>query len=362
MSWVTIIWSMNAAVCLTLAGIHLVVWLKARGAWGHLLFSFSAVAAAATAACELLLMRAGTVEQYARVLWWAHVFLWVLIVSIVGFARFHLRAGRPWLAWTLIGARTLVLALSFLAAPNVSFNFKVITGLRHVPFLGESISMAEGTLNPWAIIGKLSSVLLLAFLVDVAIEVWRQGERRRALFLGGSMVFFATGGAVQAALVERGLIHSPYLISFAYLGIMLAMAYELSRDVLRATQLVRELQASEQRIALAANAANLGLWMWTVPQDNVWATEKLYLMLGYTPGEPITLDSFLARLHPEDRETTRHGLRRALEAKSDYEAEYRVVLPDGRHRWIAAHGRVDMACANGTVRMLGVCMDITQRK
>ena len=207
MSWVTIIWSMNASVCLTLAGIHLLVWLKARSAWGNLLFSCSAVAAAAVAACELLLMRAETVERYGAVMRWAQVPLWVLVVSIVWFTRFQLRAGRPWLAWVVTGVRTLVLALTFLATPNI--NFKVISGLSHIPFLGESICRAEGTLHPWAIVAKLSSALLLAFLVNASIEVWQRGERRRALFLGGSMIFFITAAAVHSALGERGVIQSP---------------------------------------------------------------------------------------------------------------------------------------------------------
>ena len=53
MSWITIVWSMNAASCLTLAAIYLVVWCKQREGWAHLLFSVTAVAAAAIAAFEL---------------------------------------------------------------------------------------------------------------------------------------------------------------------------------------------------------------------------------------------------------------------------------------------------------------------
>ena len=47
MSWITVVWSMNAAACLTLAAFYCVVWCKQRENWVHLVFSFSAVAAAA---------------------------------------------------------------------------------------------------------------------------------------------------------------------------------------------------------------------------------------------------------------------------------------------------------------------------
>ena len=85
-------------------------------------------------------------------------------------------------------------------------------------------------------------------------------------------------------------------------------------------------------------------------------------MLGFAPGEPISMESFLTHVHPEDREPTRQALQRALDDESDYSAEYRVVLPDGRQRWIAANGRVQTPARDGAVRMLGVCMDVTARK
>jgi len=218
---------MCAATCLTLAAIHLLVWQQGRDAWGHLFFSLSAVGAAGVAACELLLLRADTVERYGAVLSWAQVPVWVLVVSMVWFVRFHLRAGRPWLTWATVGARTLALVLNFFVTPNI--NFSAITGLRVFPFLGETIATAEGTIGPWNNVAKLSSLLLFIFLVDAAVAVWRRGERHRALYLGGSTVVFVTLGAIHAALVERGWVESPYLVSFAYLAVIMAMAYEARR-------------------------------------------------------------------------------------------------------------------------------------
>ena len=73
MSWITIVWSMNAAACLTLAGIYLLVWCKQRQNWAHLLFSFTAVATAAIAALESAMRHAETVGQYEALLRWIHV-------------------------------------------------------------------------------------------------------------------------------------------------------------------------------------------------------------------------------------------------------------------------------------------------
>ena len=64
MSWITIVWSMNAAACLTLAAFYCVVWLKQRENRVHLLFSSSAVAAATIAGFELAMLHADTPGQY----------------------------------------------------------------------------------------------------------------------------------------------------------------------------------------------------------------------------------------------------------------------------------------------------------
>jgi len=256
MSWVTIIWSMCAAACLTLAVIHLLVWQQGRDNLGHLFFALSAVAAAAVAACELLILRSDTIERYGAMLWWAQFPVWALVGSVVWFVQFYLRAGRRWLAWAVVGTRTLVLAANCFTTPNMTFS--AITDLHFFPFLGETVAIAQGTLSLWSDVAKLSSGLFFVFLVDAAVAVWRRGERKRAFYLGGSTILFITLGAAHAALVERGLIESPYLVSFAYLGIILAMAYESSRDVLRAAQLGRELQLSALQTAHLSRVTTLG--------------------------------------------------------------------------------------------------------
>src|SRR5438034_3907408 len=113
MSWITVLWSMNAAACLTLAGIYLLVWCKQRQNWAHLLFSFTAVAAATIAAFELEMMHAETVGQYEALMRWIHVPVWVLVISFVSFVRLYLHAGRSWLAWSICGLRSRVLILTF---------------------------------------------------------------------------------------------------------------------------------------------------------------------------------------------------------------------------------------------------------
>src|SRR5436190_12134984 len=367
MSWITIVWSMNAASCLTLAAIYLVVSCKQREGWAHLLFSVTAVAAAAIAAFELAMMHAGTVGQYEALLRWIHVPVWVLTLSFVAFVRLYLRAGRPWLAWSIRSLRTLVLVVNFIVTPNI--NFRRITSLRHFSWWdGDMISMPVGVANPWGLLSSISLLLVLIFFVDATITVWRQGDRRRAVVVGGSMIF----GAILAwhvPLVIWGIIDVPFFLCFAYSGIVAGMAYELSYDLLHAAQLARRLQESEvdlretqERMELAASAAELGMWMWDIARNEIWLTDKGRALFGFAPSEKIDFDRFRSRIHPEDRESVRRAVENSLQTGAEYRSEYRAIVPDGQLRWIAGRGHVEFDGNGQPARMRGASLDITKRK
>src|SRR4029453_9284807 len=103
MSWVTIIWSMIASACLTLAAIYWLVWDRNRTSWANLLFSITAVSTAGMAFCELTMMRAATPGELAATIRWGHVPLFFWLVSITWFVWLYLGTGRRWLAWAVLG-------------------------------------------------------------------------------------------------------------------------------------------------------------------------------------------------------------------------------------------------------------------
>jgi len=359
MSWITIVWSMNAGACFVLAGVCFVVWCKQRESWPHLLFSCSAVAAGVIALIELTMLHANTVGQYTALVRWIHVPVWVLTLSFVAFVRLYLRAGRRWLAWSIYGLRTLVLIVNFISTPNI--NFRVITGLRHFSWWGEIVSVPVGVPNPWGLLSNLSLLLLLIFSVDATITVWRRGDRQRALVVGGSMIL-GTILAWHVPFVIWGIINVPFFLSFAYSGIVLAMSYELSNDMLQTAQLAQKLERSEKRLNLAADSANLGMWEWDLKKDEIWITRTRRAQLGLPVSGRITFEDLLSRWHADDRDKVWQALKEALEERKDYEAEYRIVLEDGSVRWISARGRVQLDDHGKPMQLTGVSLDITSRK
>src|SRR5438067_2241169 len=367
MNWVTVIWSMGSGACLMLALMHLVVWWKDRTLRANLVFAVMAIAVAVLAALELAMMQAETPEQFGIAVRWLHVPVWVIVASLVIFVRLYLRAGRRWLAWTVVGVRTLSLILNFIFSPNI--NYREITALRHIALLRESVSVPEGVPNPWMLVAQVSLLLLVIYVTDAAIAVWRRGERRKALMVGGSILFFVMAGTAEGVVIAWGIISMPVTVSLFYQGIVATMAYELSYDVLRAAALARRLQASEaglreshQRMDLATSAAGLGIWVWDIVRDEIWISEKGRSLFGFEPLEKLDIDRFRNAIHPDDRNFLREALQNSLNTGVDYEAEHRVLLPNGEVRWLNERGSVEFSSEGKPARMRGVSRDVTQRK
>lgn len=127
----------------------------------------------------------------------------------------------------------------------------------------------------------------------------------------------------------------------------------------RTEQVLRE---SEERLSLATAAAGVGVWMWDLSRDEIWATPQWRCMFGFPPDVAIRYEDVIGRIHPQDRERVENAVRLAIEGHVDYVGEYRVVPPAGGERWIAARGRLCSGAEVARAGMLGASVDITQRK
>lgn len=352
---------MTAAACLTAAMAYGFIWWRQRAEWAYLLFTIAALATAGLAGCDLALLQAASPAQYNFIARWAHLSVWLFILPLAGFVRLYLHAGRMWLLFAVCALRTLALLLNFTTGKNL--NYLEISNLSHVPFLGESVvSIAAGVPNPWMFIGQLSLWALIIFVFDAAISAWRQGDRRRAVSVGGSILFFLIAGTAQTALIVWGNVQWPVTPSLFFLGIIVAMGSELGSEALRAAELSRELGASQRRMALAAEAAKLVFWSRDFARDEIQTTGEWRALFGFSETDCITSNHVLQRVHPDDRDIARQMFAAPRQGSSGYQGEYRVLLADGRVRWIATQGSVELNNRGQPVRFEGVSLDITHRK
>lgn len=363
MSWVTVIWSVAAGACLTLGVVHLLVWCWDRSLRASLWFAGVAFAVAVMAVIEGSLMRAGTPGEFFALHRWGHLTFFFMMFFFVGFVQSYFRSGRPWLAWTFIAVRVLVVVLAFVPGPT--FNFREVTAMVPFEFLGETLMAPRGVPTPWAPLGEATGLLLVVFVVDAAIRLWRKDaprDRQRALVVGAGVVLFTISCITNGILVHRGVAHVPYFITLSFLFIVAAMGFALSRDMMRAARMAEELRENAESMNLAVGAAQLAIWRWNIPQDVLWFSPNGYGLYGLPPNDTIRFQRFLELLHVDDREPMRQTVQCALESDGTLRAEYRVVQSDGSVRWVGARGKVDFDDRRQPLRMLGVSIDITERK
>lgn len=360
MNWMLVLWPMVAAACVTLALISLRIALGGGGRAPHLFFSLAALAVAAISGLELTLLQTDDLARYEAVMRAAAVPVWIMVASVTGFVWSFFGTGRPWLAWGGVGLNGLANAVNLCATvPAV----RHAVALRHVEtFAGGRFTVATVENGPWNVAEVISVILVVAFLCNASVTLWRKGVRRRAAIVGGSTVFFFLVARGHAVLIETGHLQAPYFVSFAFLGVLAAMGYELGGDVLRAATLAGELNESKHRIDLAARAAALGFWSWDIPRGEIWASATARAHFGFTPDESLSLRRVLATLHPNDRHPVKQAIEAAFRGARDYEAEYRVQPASGGMRWIAARGRAELNAAGRPLRMSGVIIDVTSRR
>ena len=121
------------------------------------------------------------------------------------------------------------------------------------------------------------------------------------------------------------------------------------------------LRQFEERVALAAEAAQHGVWELDTVTNELWVSDKVRTLLQLD-GDAPTHEDFQARVHPDDRAARDAAIKKAIATKGDYELEYRVPLRDGAIRWIGERARCLADEKGELTRLLGVSVDITKRK
>ncbi|MGJ5631772.1 PAS domain S-box protein [Nostoc sp. CALU 1950] len=123
------------------------------------------------------------------------------------------------------------------------------------------------------------------------------------------------------------------------------------------------LKASEEKLKLTLSFAGIGYWEWNPITNQIFASENAIRCFGSDLSDANwTYEKWLNQLHPEDREWVEPELRQAIATQTDYAVEYRVVWQDGSIHWVSAKGRGVYDATGKLLRMLGVLIDITERK
>jgi PAS domain S-box-containing protein len=161
---------------------------------------------------------------------------------------------------------------------------------------------------------------------------------------------------------ESARIDKP--LDIAALVTFLATAAIITRLISKMQQLTQELQRREAYLAEAQRLAHTGSWVWRVTgRDALHLSEEWYRIYGIDPQDGMpTWEERLERIHPEDRAKWQAVIDRATDEKSDYEMEFRILLPDGTVKYIHTVGHPVLNASGDLTQFVGSSTDITERK
>ncbi|WP_040697715.1 AAA family ATPase [Nodosilinea nodulosa] len=137
----------------------------------------------------------------------------------------------------------------------------------------------------------------------------------------------------------------------------------LSQEIEERQHIENALRQSEAQRRLTMDFTHIGSWNWDIVEGTVEWDDNHIRLIGLVPGEVESgYQAWRDRVHPDDIDRVEQTIASTLATRNDYEAEYRVVYPNGDIHWVVARGRGVYNAAGQPVRMLGVILDVSEQR
>ncbi len=205
--------------------------------------------------------------------------------------------------------------------------------------------------------GKLAG----AVVMGAAIPVMHYTGMAAASFTASSIPADLHHAVSISGLGTAGIA----VVTFIVLGLALLTSWMDRRFALQALELQEEkLQRSEAYLAEAQRLTHTGSWAWRIAgRVALHLSEEWYRIYGFDPEKgPPVFEEWLQRIHPEDRAKFLGVFNRAIAEKSEYEVEFRILLPDGTVKYIYTVGRPVLNAPGDLIELVGSATDITERR
>ena len=233
-------------ICLAIGLLHLALYARLRSRKADLFFSLMCFLNAAGAFLEALTYRTVELQTYNL--------LYKLQVSVQGclwiamawFIALLTASTRHWVVKTVSAAYGLAVLINILSPFGILYSTIETLNTVRLPW-DEELYFAVGSSNPWRYVADIAWLILLYMVIDSCTQLWRRGERRRALFIGTSLFLCLGPAYLHGSLIDMGLLSPPFLNSYAFLALILVMSSYLVGEIVQASVLTRKLAADERR-------------------------------------------------------------------------------------------------------------------
>lgn len=135
---------------------------------------------------------------------------------------------------------------------------------------------------------------------------------------------------------------------------------ELEREIAERKKVEDELKVANQQLNAAQEIARLGHWQWDVMQNKVSWSDQLYKIYGTQPDGEISYESYLEKLHPDDKVFVHENVQKAFQEKHFPSFTHRLRMADGSEKIIQAKGEIVTDERGNVIKMIGTAQDITE--
>jgi len=339
--------------------LHVLLCFKDRRNPSYYFSTLMAMSAGSSAIFELALLQAQSTEAYAQLLKLEVTSIYVLLIPMVWLVSIQLGSYQRWLAYVITAIWSVALVFNFLSPGSLVYE-QVSEINRSMTFWGEHYGVGSGPANPWNMLANLGVVLIIVYVILVARKAWQQGSQRRAITLGGSIVVFMLLAGTHSMLVDNGIVSTPYMVSFAYLAIVLAMSYELVDQAIQVPVLNREIAINQKRWQDLLE--NVQLAVIAVDNDGIitYANPYLQKLTGYS--EPELIQKYAAMLLPAaEQASLRDRLQQALLEGPRPHSQWRIVCASGVERYLVWSSVRQFDSEGRVAGLVSVGTDITDQ-
>jgi PAS domain S-box-containing protein len=357
MTPLSIAYIVTAAICVVVGLQHLFMALRVEDRKLQILFAIAAFAVAGDALFERRAFGSATAEDFLAWMPWTALCIATAIVALSWYIAHRTGAARRWMLWAVTALALLTVVLDF--SVGIAYRGPVTLVTSILPW-GEKVSFVSGATNPLRIVGDLVLVGFLLILLDSTVRMIRRGEGRQARLLGISLVVYAFG-LLTIIPADMGWFHLPSFHTFAFLLIVAAMSWDLSEDLIRASQHSREVLANERRWRQLLDSIQL-LVVEIDEEGRITFMNPFAVQVSGHPAAEMVGRSYLEFVKPEEHDEIKSAVDQGLGGNPVSDNERTLITRDGQKRVIRWRSVVLRGADGEPEGLLSVGADVTERR
>lgn len=257
LSLLIIAWSMFAAACILLGLIQLFLLSHDRHEKIYLLSAVMAFSAAVVALLEMSLFSTSDPVRYQHLLLWQNLAIFTVLVPMTWSVKAYIPSARTWGAVLITALWCCGLLINFFMPGNLTF-IEIQSIDQKVTLWGDVFHVPNGVTNDWKWLVDATVILIPLYVIDAAWSVRDHYEGKNGvIIIVGALLFILFGGG-ESILVDAGLLDAPYMVSVAFLSMVLTLTWVLASDAVRARTLALEVTRAHRETERMMRANLMG--------------------------------------------------------------------------------------------------------